>query len=35
VNARLGSRSPWGATGPDGGHFYKIASALATALRAE
>jgi putative ABC transport system permease protein len=28
VNARLGSRSPWGATGPDGGQFYKIASAL-------
>jgi putative ABC transport system permease protein len=28
VNARLGSRSPWGATGPDGGKFYKIASAL-------
>ena len=28
VNARLGSHSPWGATGPDGGQFYKIASAL-------
>jgi putative ABC transport system permease protein len=28
VNARLGSRSPWGATGPDGGQFYQIASAL-------
>ena len=28
VNARLGPRSPWGATGPDGGQFYKIASAL-------
>ena len=28
VNARLGSRSPWGATGPDGGQFYTIASAL-------
>jgi putative ABC transport system permease protein len=28
VNARLGSGSPWGATGPDGGQFYQIASAL-------
>ena len=28
VNARLGSRSPWGATGPDGGQFYQIASGL-------
>jgi len=28
VNARLGSRSPWAATGPDGGQFYQIASAL-------
>ena len=28
VNAGLGSRSPWGAAGPDGGQFYKIASAL-------
>jgi putative ABC transport system permease protein len=28
VNARLGSGSPWGATGPDGGKFYQIASAL-------
>jgi putative ABC transport system permease protein len=28
VNARLGSRSPWGATGPDGGQFYKIAIGL-------
>ncbi len=28
VNARLGSRSPWGATSPDGGQFYQIASAL-------
>jgi putative ABC transport system permease protein len=28
VNARLGSRSPWGATGPDGGQFYQIATAL-------
>jgi len=28
VNARLGSRSPWGATGADGGQFYQIASAL-------
>jgi putative ABC transport system permease protein len=28
VNARLGSRSPWGATGPEGGQFYQIASAL-------
>jgi putative ABC transport system permease protein len=28
VNARLGSRSPWGATGPDGGQFYQIASTL-------
>jgi putative ABC transport system permease protein len=28
VNARLGPRSPWGATGPDGGQFYQIASAL-------
>jgi putative ABC transport system permease protein len=27
VNARLGS-GPWGATGPDGGQFYQIASAL-------
>ena len=23
VNARLGSHSPWGATGPDGGQFYR------------
>ena len=28
VNARLGSASPWAATGPDGGQFYLIASAL-------
>ncbi len=28
VNARLGSSSPWGATGPEGGQFYQIASAL-------
>jgi len=28
VNARLGSRSPWAATGPQGGQFYQIASAL-------
>jgi putative ABC transport system permease protein len=28
VNARLGRSSPWGATGPDGGQFYQIASAL-------
>jgi putative ABC transport system permease protein len=28
VNARLGSRSPWGAAGPDGGQFYQIASGL-------
>jgi putative ABC transport system permease protein len=28
VNARLGSRGPWAATGPDGGQFYQIASAL-------
>jgi putative ABC transport system permease protein len=28
VNARLGSRGPWQATGPDGGQFYQIASAL-------
>jgi len=28
VNARLGSRSPWGATGPDSGQFYTIAIGL-------
>ncbi len=28
VNAALGPRSPWEATGPDGGKFYQIASAL-------
>jgi len=28
VNARLGSRSPWAATGPQGGQFYQIASVL-------
>jgi putative ABC transport system permease protein len=28
VNARLGSRSPWGATGPDNGQFYQIAIGL-------
>jgi putative ABC transport system permease protein len=28
VNARLGSRSPWAATGPQGGQFYQIASGL-------
>jgi putative ABC transport system permease protein len=28
VNARLGPRSPWAATGPEGGQFYQIASAL-------
>ncbi|HEX2823952.1 MAG TPA: hypothetical protein VHO07_27885 [Streptosporangiaceae bacterium] len=28
VNARLGSRSPWAATGPQGGQFYQIGSAL-------
>ena len=28
VNSALGARSPWGATGPDGGQFYIIASAL-------
>jgi putative ABC transport system permease protein len=28
VNARLGSRSPWAATGPEGSQFYQIASAL-------
>ncbi|MGD0604183.1 MAG: FtsX-like permease family protein, partial [Streptosporangiaceae bacterium] len=28
VNARLGPASPWSATGPDGGKFYLIASAL-------
>jgi putative ABC transport system permease protein len=32
VNARLGSRSPWGATGPDGGQFYVIASGLVGVL---
>jgi putative ABC transport system permease protein len=28
VNAGLGSRSPWAATGPQGGQFYQVASAL-------
>ncbi|HEV3294066.1 MAG TPA: FtsX-like permease family protein, partial [Streptosporangiaceae bacterium] len=28
VNARLGSGSPWGATGPDNGQFYQIAIGL-------